>query len=155
MPKKWSMFFTALAIQNAYFCIQLHMFVTLDSNYISLQCLIYLWFNQQHFRYLSIFYTEWCSSEWVLDWKGCYHGLNWGTILIYRFRKIFWKDFEFKFIYHVSVTAKMEALQELQFSPAVSDGFCYWMYSTYSGIFLLCICKFCKQIFILLFVILK
>jgi len=40
----------------------------------------------------------------------------------------------------------MEAVQELQFSPAVSDGSCYWMYSTYCGIFLLCICKLCKQI---------
>jgi len=40
----------------------------------------------------------------------------------------------------------MEAVQELQFSPAVSDDTWYWMYTTYCGIFLLCICQFCKQI---------
>jgi hypothetical protein len=34
------------------------------------------------------------------------------------------KDDEFKFICHVSSTAKMEALQQLQFIPAVNDGTC-------------------------------
>jgi len=48
------------------------------------------------------------------------------------------KDVDLAFICHFSVTAKMEALQQLQFSPAVSDGSCYRMHGTYGGgIFLL------------------
>jgi hypothetical protein len=48
------------------------------------------------------------------------------------------KDVDLAFICHFSVTAKMEALQQLQFSPAVSDGSFYRMHGTYGGgIFLL------------------
>jgi len=54
--------FSELTVQNAYFCIQRDMLVTLDSHYISLQCLIYLWFIQQHFKCLSLVYIEWCSG---------------------------------------------------------------------------------------------
>jgi hypothetical protein len=61
-PKQWSMFFTELAIQNAYFCIHHDMLVTLDYHYISLQFLIYLWFIQQHFKQLSLFYIKWYSG---------------------------------------------------------------------------------------------
>ena len=42
------------------------------------------------------------------------------------------KDVELKLIFHVSVTAKMEALQELQFSPEVSHGLCYCTHRTYN-----------------------
>jgi len=37
-------------------------------------------------------------------------------------KKIFEKDVELKYIFHIFVTTKMEALQQLQFSAAVSDG---------------------------------
>jgi hypothetical protein len=56
------MFFTELTIQNAYFCIQHEMLVTLDFHYISLQFLIDLWFIQQHLKNLSLLYIKWCSG---------------------------------------------------------------------------------------------
>ena len=40
-------------------------------------------------------------------------------------KKIFEKDVELKYICHIFVTTKMEAMQQLQFSAAVSDGTCY------------------------------
>ena len=51
--------------------------------------------------------------------RECYHGLNWGTILIFNWRRIFENDIELEFICHVSVTAKMEALQQLQWVMAL------------------------------------
>jgi len=96
--------------------------------------LLYLLFIQQQCKNLSLFYVKWCIGWWVMDWKGRYCPLNWGTVLIFTWRK-FLKGVELNFLSHVSSTAKMIDLQYLQFSPAVSDGSCYWMQITKSVIF--------------------
>jgi len=67
------MFFTELAIQNVYLCIQHDMLVTLDSHYISLQCLIYLWFIQQHFNTLNAKLNPICH---LLALLGAHHILH-------------------------------------------------------------------------------
>ena len=49
---------------------------------------------------------------------------NKDTIVVFTQEKCL-KGFELKFIRHVFFSAKMEALKELQFRPAVSDDTCY------------------------------
>lgn len=103
MFKEWSVFFTELAIQNACFCIQHEMLVTLESLYISLQFLfVYGSFNSilntsVYFISNDVVVNEWWIGKDVIVVPSWF--LPGG--------KFFKNYVEIKFVCHVSVSAKM------------------------------------------------